>query len=164
MMPLGKVGSPQDTLTEVVVSSLKWMKLGALGAEMYGSQRSKDKWEITRRLCNYKGFLRLYRTSLGRLTPKEYNLLQTCFQYLLLALHVFLLRLLQLHYGCGKHLHQLEGFTASHSVCLLKFSNYFPLSDVGICRFKQLLLWLFYLHSHNCQIVTATVLQLKGIG
>ncbi|TNN35609.1 hypothetical protein EYF80_054230 [Liparis tanakae] len=31
-MPLGKVGSPQDTLTEVVVSSLKWMKLGALGA------------------------------------------------------------------------------------------------------------------------------------
>lgn len=32
MMPLACLGSPQDTLTEVVVSSLKWMKLGALGA------------------------------------------------------------------------------------------------------------------------------------
>lgn len=42
-MPLGKVGSPQDTLTEVVVSSLKWMKLGALGAA--GMQRS----EVNRR-------------------------------------------------------------------------------------------------------------------
>lgn len=39
MMPLGKAGSPQDTLTEVVVSSLKWMKLGALGAATHRGQR-----------------------------------------------------------------------------------------------------------------------------
>jgi len=32
MMPLACLGSPQDTLTEVVVNSLKWMKLGTLGA------------------------------------------------------------------------------------------------------------------------------------
>lgn len=37
MMPLACLGSPQDTLTEVVVSSLKWMKLGALGA--FGEKR-----------------------------------------------------------------------------------------------------------------------------
>lgn len=41
MMPLGKAGSPQDTLTEVVVSSLKWMKLGALGAGTQRTKRSK---------------------------------------------------------------------------------------------------------------------------
>lgn len=32
MMPLACLGSPQDTLTDVVVSSPKWMKPGALGA------------------------------------------------------------------------------------------------------------------------------------
>lgn len=47
-MPLGKVGSPQDTLTEVVVSSLKWMKLGALGAA--GMQRS----EVNRRMGKHQ--------------------------------------------------------------------------------------------------------------
>ncbi|TNN71539.1 hypothetical protein EYF80_018225 [Liparis tanakae] len=31
-MPLACLGSPQDTLTEVVVNSPKWMNLGALGA------------------------------------------------------------------------------------------------------------------------------------
>lgn len=41
MTPLGKAGSPQDTLTEVVVSSLKWMKLGALGAAAQGDQRPR---------------------------------------------------------------------------------------------------------------------------
>lgn len=39
MMPLACLGSPQDTLTEVVVNSLKWMKLGALGA--FGEEREK---------------------------------------------------------------------------------------------------------------------------
>lgn len=49
-MPLGKVGSPQDTLTEVVVSSLKWMKLGALGAGTYRGQTSKNAGEIVNKL------------------------------------------------------------------------------------------------------------------
>lgn len=39
MMPLACLGSPQDTLTDVVVSSLKWMKLGALGA--FGGEKKK---------------------------------------------------------------------------------------------------------------------------
>lgn len=39
MMPLACLGSPQDTLTDVVVSSLKWIKLGALGA--FGGERKK---------------------------------------------------------------------------------------------------------------------------
>lgn len=59
MMPLGKAGSPQDTLTEVVVSSLKWMKLGALGA---GTQRESEAQRKT--LVELKG-LPTHR----RLTP-----------------------------------------------------------------------------------------------
>lgn len=54
-MPLGKVGSPQDTLTEVVVSSLKWIKLGALGAGT--GQKSKDTWEIVNTIGMRIGFL-----------------------------------------------------------------------------------------------------------
>lgn len=49
MMPLGKAGSPQDTLTEVVVSSLKWMKLGALGAATHRGQRGGVRHSRTRR-------------------------------------------------------------------------------------------------------------------
>lgn len=40
MMPLACLGSPQDTLTEVVVNSLKWMKVGVLGA--FGEEREKS--------------------------------------------------------------------------------------------------------------------------
>lgn len=48
MMPLACLGSPQDTLTEVVVNSLKWMKVGALGA--YGEEveeRVNKSWIFT---------------------------------------------------------------------------------------------------------------------
>lgn len=41
MMPLACLGSPQDTLTEVVVNSPKWMKPGALGALGEGRERTE---------------------------------------------------------------------------------------------------------------------------
>lgn len=60
MMPLACLGSPQDTLTEVVVNSLKWMKLGALGA-CFGEEKGRkevmtvgslDSTETTLRNCS----------------------------------------------------------------------------------------------------------------